>query len=166
LLTLAPRDRLDVGLLVDDGLKLVEPVIVINALGVGVEVDDNVAVREGVSTAVGVDKPVFVLVADGLDVSLDVRDGLAPVESVGDDEDVILAVSEGSGKPVAVLVVVEVNVSVPEDEDVGVTVDVGVVVVLTVAVALEESEILEVIEAEAPFEREDVGVRDIDLDKV
>ena len=34
----------------------------------------DVAVREGVSTAVGVDKPVTVLVAEGLDVSLDVRE--------------------------------------------------------------------------------------------
>ncbi len=128
-----------------------------SALGVGVEVEDDVAVREGVATADGVDKPVFVLVAEGLDVSLDVRDGLAPGESVGEEEGELLEVSEGSGKPVAVLVVVEVNVSVPEDEDVGVTVDVGVVVAPTDAVALEESEILDVIDADAPFERELVG---------
>ncbi len=52
--------------------------IVINALGVGVEVDDDVEVRDGVSTAVGDDKPVVVLLTEVLDVSLDVRDGLAP----------------------------------------------------------------------------------------
>jgi len=137
-----------------------------NALGVGVEVEDDVAVREGVATAVGDDKPVFVLVAEGLDVSLDVTDGLAPIESVGDDEDVTLAVSEGSGKPVAVLLPVEVTVSEPEEVDVTVLVADGVFVAVTVGVALDESEILEVIEAEAPFVRELVGVRDIDLDKL
>ncbi len=52
--------------------------IVISALGVGVEVDDDVAVRESVAKADGVDKPVSVLLAEELDVSLDVRDGLAP----------------------------------------------------------------------------------------
>ena len=140
--------------------------IVINALGVGVEVDDDVAVQEGVSTAVGVDKPVIVLLAEELDVSLDVRDGLAPGESVGDDEDVILAVSEGSGTPLDVLDPVEVNVSDPDEDAVGVTVDDGVLVAVLVAVALEESEILEVIDAEAPFERELVGVREIELDKL
>ena len=140
--------------------------IVINALGVGVEVDDDVAVRDGVSTAVGVNKPVTVLDAEELDVSLDVRDGLAPGESVGDDEDVTLAVSEGSDMPLNVLDAVEVKVSEPDEEDVGVTVAEGVFVALIVAVALEESEILEVIEAEAPFETELVGVRDIELDKL
>ena len=140
--------------------------IVINALGVGVEVDDDVAVRDGVSTAVGVTKPVIVLLAEELDVSLDVRDGLAPGESVGDDEDVILAVSEGSGTPLDVLDPVEVNVSDPDEDAVGVTVDDGVLVAVLVAVALEESEILEVIDAEAPFERELVGVREIELDKL
>ncbi len=140
--------------------------IVIDALGVGVEVDDDVAVREGVSTADGVDKPVFVLVAEELDVSLDVRDGLAPVESVGDDEDVTLAVREASGKPLAVLVVVEVKVSEPDEEAVGVKVDDGVFVAVLVAVALEESEILDVIDADAPFETDPVGLRDIELDKL
>jgi len=133
-------------------------VIVINALGVGVEVDDDVAVRDGVSTAVGVDKPVIVLLAEELDVSLDVRDGLAFRESVGDDEDVTLAVSEGSGKLLADLLPVEVKVSEPDVDAVDVTVGEGVLVALTVAVALEESEILEVIDAEAPFETELVGV--------
>ena len=140
--------------------------IVINALGVGVEVDDDVAVRDGVSTADGVDKPVIVLLKEGLDVSLDVRDGLAPVESVGDGEDVTLAVSEGSGRPLNVLDVEEVTVSEPDEEDVIVLVAEGVVVAVLVAVTLEESEILEVIDAEAPFETELVGVRDIELDKL
>ncbi len=98
------------------------------------------------------------LVADGLDVSLDVRDGLAPGESVGDDDDVTLAVSVRIGKLLAVLLLVEVNVSEPDAEAVGVKVDVGVAVALTVPVALEESEILAVIDAEAPFETELVGV--------
>ena len=124
----------------------------------GVEVDDDVAVRDGVSTAVGVDKPVIVLLAEELDVSLDVRDGLAFRESVGDDEDVKLAVSEGSGKLLADLLPVEVKVSEPDVDAVIVLVGEGVLVALTVAVALEESEILEVIDAEAPFETELVGV--------
>ena len=132
--------------------------IVINALDVGVKVDDDVAVREGVSTAVGVDKPVVVLLAEELDVSLDVRDGLASIESVGVNEDVTLAVSVRIGKPLAVLLLVEVNVSEPDAEAVGVIVDVGVAVALTVFVALEESDILAVIDAEAPFETELVGV--------
>ena len=136
------------------------------ALGVGVEVDDDVAVREGVSTADGVDKPVIVLLAERLEVSLDVHDGLAPIESVGDDEDVTLAVRESNGKLLAVLLVVEVNVSEPEEEAVGVTVADGVLVELSVAVALEESAILEVIEADAPSVREPVGVRDIELDRL
>ena len=140
--------------------------IVINALGVGVEVDDDVAVREGVSTAVGVDKPVIVLLAEELDVSLDVRDGLAFKESVGDDEDVTLAVSEGSDMPLNVLDVVEVNVSEPDEEAVIELVAEGVFVALTVGVTLEESEILEVIEAEAPFERDPVGVRDFELERL
>ena len=137
-----------------------------NALGVGGEVEDDVAVREGVATAVGDDKPVFVLVAEGLDVSLDVTDGLAPIESVGDDEDVTLAVSEGSGKPVAVLLPVEVTVSEPDEEAVIELIAEGVFVALTVGVTLEESEILEVIEAEAPFERDPVGVRDFELERL
>jgi hypothetical protein len=166
LLALAARDRLEVGLWVDDWLKLVDAVIVINALGVGVEVEDEVAVREGVSWAVGVDKPVKVLVADELDVSLDVRDGLAPGESVGEDDDVTLAVSVRIGKLLAVLLLVEVTVSEPDEEDVIVLVGDGVFVALTVAVALEESEILEVIEADAPYERELVGDWDIELDKL
>jgi len=107
-----------------------------------------------------------VLLAEELDVSLDVRDGLAPIEIVGDDDDVPLAVSEGNGKPLAVLLLVEVTVSEPDEEDVGVKVDVGVDVALTVAVILEESEILEVIDADAPFETDPVGVRDIELDKL
>ena len=89
----------------------------------GVEVDDDVAVREGVTSAVCVNKPVTVLVAEGLDVSLDVRDGLEPVESVDEDEGVELAVSEGSGKLLAVLLLEEVNVSEPDEDAVGVTVD-------------------------------------------
>ena len=140
--------------------------IVINALGVGVEVGDDVAVRDGVSTAVGDDEPVIVLLAEELDVSLDVRDGLAPVESVGDDEDVTLAVSEGSGKLLGVLDAVDVNVSVPEEEAVIVPVAEGVFVAVVVAVALEESEILEVMEADAPFETEPVGVRDFELERL
>ncbi len=100
--------------------------IVINALGVGVEVDDDVAVQEGVSIADSVDEPVIVLDAEELDVSLDVRDGLAPVESVGDDEDVTLAVSEGSGRPLNVLDVEEVTVSEPDEEAVGENVADGV----------------------------------------
>ena len=102
----------------------------------GVEVDDDVAVRDGVSTAVGVAKPVIVLLAEELDVSLDVRDGLAPVESVGDDEDVTLAVSEGSGRPLNVLDVVELGVF--EDVDVPLTVadDVGVLVAVDERVIL------------------------------
>ena len=118
----------------------------------------EVEVREGVSTAVGVDNPVIVLVAEGLEVSLDVRDGLAPTEIVVEDEDVTLVVREGSGKPLAVLLPVELKVSEPDEEAVGVKVDDGVLVALTVAVTLDESEILEVIDAEAPFERELVGV--------
>ena len=137
-----------------------------NALGVGVVVEDDVAVREGVATAVGDDKPVFVLVAEGLDVSLDVTDGLAPGESVGDDDDVTLAVKEGSGKLLALLLPVEVIESVPDDEDVMVQVADGVLVALTVAVALDESEILEVIDAEAPFETEPVGLRDFELERL
>ena len=132
--------------------------IVIKALGVGVEVDDDVAVRDGVSTAVGVDEPVVVLLTEVVEVSLDVRDGLAPTESVGDDEDVALAVSEGSGRPLNVLDVEEVTVSEPDEEDVTVLVAEGVVVAVLVAVTLEESEILEVVDAEAPFETEPVGV--------
>ncbi len=97
------------------------------------------------------------LVADELDVSLDVRDGLAPGESVGEDDDVTLAVSVRIGKLLAVLLLVEVTVSEPDEEDVIVLVGDGVFVALTVAVALEESEILEVIEADAPYERELVG---------
>ena len=110
------------------------------ALGVGVEVDDDVAVREGVSTADGVDKPVIVLVAEGLDVSLDVRDGLAPSESVGENEDVILAVREGSGKLLAVLLVVEVKVSEPDVDAVGVKLDDGVLVAVDELVILSEFE--------------------------
>ncbi len=140
--------------------------IVINALGVGVEVDDDVAVRDGVSTAVGVDKPVTVLLAEELDVSLDVRDGLAPGESVGDNEDVTLEVSEGSGKPVDVLDPEEVTVSEPDEEAVIELVAEGVFVAVVVAVALEESEILDVIEADAPFERDPVGVRDFELERL
>ena len=132
--------------------------IVINALGVGVEVDDDVAVREGVSTAVGVDKPVIVLVADGIDVSLDVRDGLAPGESVGEEEGELLEVSEGSGTPLDVLDPEEVKVSEPDVDAVGVKLAEGVLVAVFVAVALEESEILDVIDADAPFETELVGV--------
>ena len=79
--------------------------------------------REGVSTADGVDKPVIVLVTEGLEVSLDVRDGLAPIESDGEDESVTLAVSEGSDKLLIVLLLVEVNVSEPDEDAVGVTVD-------------------------------------------
>ena len=140
--------------------------IVIDALGVGVEVDDEVAVREGVSTADGVDKPVVVLVAEGLDVSLDVRDGLAPIESGGEEDGELLAVSEGSGKLLAVLDAVEVIESEPDEEAVCVMVADGVLVADTVAVALEESDIVDVIDAEAPFETEPVGVRDIELDKL
>ena len=132
--------------------------IVINALGVGVDVDDDVAVQEGVFRAVGVEKPVTVLDAEGLEVSLDVRDGLAPREIVGDEDGDLLAVSDGRGKPLTVLDPVEVKVSEPDEEDVIVLVAEGVLVAVTVAVALEESEILEVIDAEAPIERELVGV--------
>ncbi len=132
----------------------------------GVDDDDDVAVREGVSTAVGDDNPDIVLLAEELDVSLDVRDGLAPGESVGDDEDVILAVNEGSGKPLTVLDPDEVKVSEPDEQAVMVLVAEGVFVALTVAVTLEESEILEVIEAEAPFERDPVGVRDFELERL
>ena len=114
--------------------------------------------REGVSRADNVDKPVVVLVAEGLDVSLDVRDGLAPREIVGDDEDVPLAVSEGSGKLLAVLLPVEVNESEHDEDAVGVKVDEGVLVAETVAVTLDESEMLEVIDADAPFETDPVGV--------
>ena len=140
--------------------------IVINAVGVGEDVLLEVAVREGVSTAVGVDKPVIVLLIEGLDVSLDVRDGLAPIESGGEEDGELLAVSEGRGKLLAVLEVVEVKVSEPDEEAVCVTVADGVLVTLTVAVALEESEIVDVIDAEAPNERELVGVRDIEFDKL
>ena len=122
--------------------------------------------REGVSRADNVDKPVRVLVTDGLEVSLDVRDGLAPREIVGDEDGELLAVSEGRGKPLNVLDPVEVKVSEPDEEAVDVTVADGVLVALTVAVALEESEILEVIDADAPFERELVGFRNIELDKL
>ena len=139
---------------------------VINALGVGVEVDDDVEVRDGVSAAVGVDKPVVVLLAEVLEVSLDVRDGLAPVESVGEDEGELLEVSEGSGTPLNVLDPEEVTVSEPEEVDVIVLVADGVFVAVTVGVTLEESEILEVIEAEAPFERDPVGVRDFELERL
>ena len=124
----------------------------------GVEVDDDVAVREGVSTADGVDKPVIVLVAEGLDVSLDVREGLAPVESVGEDEAVTLEVREGRGRPLVVLDAVEVTVSEPEEEAVIVLVADAVLVAVLVAVALDESEILDVIEAEAQTDKEVVGV--------
>ena len=106
--------------------------IVINALGVGVEVDDDVAVREGVSRAEGVDKPVIVLLADGLDVSLDVREGLASIDSVGEAEDVTLAEGERSGRALNVLDTVEVTVSEPDEEDVIVLVADGVFVALTV----------------------------------
>ncbi len=44
--------------------------------------------------------------------------------------------------------------------------DVGVVEAVVVAVALEESEILEDIDAEAPFEIDPVGVRDIELERL
>ena len=132
--------------------------IVINALGVGVEVDDDVVVRDGVSTADGVSKPVNVLLAEGLDVSLDVREGLAPVESVGEDEAVTLEVREGRGRPLVVLDAVEVTVSEPEEEAVIVLVADGVLVAVLVAVALDESEILDVIEAEAQTDKEVVGV--------
>ena len=140
--------------------------IVIEAVGVGLEVELNVAVREVVSAAVDVDKPVIVLDADELAVSLDVRDGLAPSEIVGDDEDVILEVREESGKSLDVFVPVAETVSEPDNEAVGVTVADGVFVALSVAVALEESEILEVIEADAPFVRELVGVREIDRERL
>ena len=118
--------------------------------------------REGVSAAVGVDKPVIVLDTDGLAVSLDVHDGLAPSEIVGDGDDVMLEVREESGKSLDVFVPVAETVSEPDNEAVGVTVADGVFVTLTVAVALEESEILEVIEADAPFVTELVGVGEID----
>ena len=140
--------------------------IVIVAVGEGVEVLLEVAVREGVSTADGVDKPVIVLLIEGLDVSLDVRDGLAPIESGGEEDGELLAVSEGSGKLLNVLDAVEVNVSEPDVDAVGVKLDDGVLVALTVAVALEESDIVDVIDADAPDERDPVGVRDIELDKL
>ena len=114
--------------------------------------------REGVSRADNVDKPVRVLVAEGLEVSLDVRDGLAPREIVGDEDGELLAVSDGRGKALTVLDPVEVKVSEPDEEAVDVTVADGVLVPDTVAVALEESEILDVIDADAPIERELVGV--------
>ena len=82
--------------------------------------------REGVSAAVDVDKPVIVLDADELAVSLDVRDGLAFNEIVGDDDAVILEVREASGKSLDVFVPEVVTVSEPEDEAVGVTVADGV----------------------------------------
>ncbi len=126
----------------------------------------EVEVRDGVSIAVGVDKPVIVLLAEELDVSLDVRDGLAPVESVGDDEAVTLEVSEASGKPLAVLLPVEDKVSEPDEQAVGENVADGVFVALTVAVALEESEMLGVIEGEAPFVTDPVGVRDFELERL
>ena len=140
--------------------------IVIVAVGEGDEVLLDVAVREGVSTAVGVDKPVTVLVAEGLAVSLEVTDGLAPIDIVGDDEAVTLEVSEASGKPLAVLLPVEVKVSEPDEQAVGENVADGVLVALTVAVTLEESEILEVIDAEAPLETDPVGVRDFELERL
>ncbi len=126
----------------------------------------EVEVRDGVSIAVGVDKPVIVLLAEELDVSLDVREGLAPTESVGDDEAVTLEVSEANGKPLAVLLPVEVKVSEPDEQAVGENVADGVFVALTVAVTLDELEILEVIDAEAPFERDPVGVRDFELERL
>jgi len=141
-------------------------VIVIVPVEEGEEVLLEVEVRDGVSIAVGVDKPVIVLLAEGLDVSLDVREGLAPTEIVGDDEAVTLEVREASGKPLAVLLPVEVKVSEPDEEAVGVRVDEGVLVAVLVAVALEESEMLDVIEAEAPFETDPVGVRDIELERL
>jgi hypothetical protein len=82
-------------------------------------------------------------------------DGVVVCEGVPDAVPVIelVAVLEKE----EVLLVVEVNESVPDEEDVIVLVGDGVIVALTVAVALGESEILEVIEADAPYERELVG---------
>ena len=77
-----------------------------------------------------------------------------------------LEVSEASGKPLAVLLPVEVKVSEPDEQAVGENVADGVLVALTVAVTLEESEILEVIDAEAPLETDPVGVRDFELERL
>ena len=106
--------------------------------------------RFKLNTSVGVDT-VAVAVLDDVEVIKDAGDIVLEVVSLPVIE--LVAVLEKE----AVLLPVEVKVSEPEEEDVIVLVADGVFVALTVGVALEESEIVEVIEAEAPFERELVG---------
>ncbi len=85
---------------------------------------------------------------------------------MGEEEGELLEVSEGSGTPLDVLDPEEVTVSEPDEEAVIELVAEGVFVALTVGVTLEESEILEVLEAEAPFVTDPVGLRDFELERL
>jgi hypothetical protein len=142
--------------IVEDWLTVVEPVS--DPLDVCDGVCADVLVLLEVGEFVLVTDALIVDVDEAVPLSLPVIEGPAPfvTDAVGECEIDLerLSVVDDVGEGVAVLD----DESEPDEEAVGVKVPEAVLVALTVAVALEESEILGVIDADAPIERELVGV--------
>jgi hypothetical protein len=119
---------------------------------------DDVLVLLEVGEFVLVTDALIVDVDEAVPLSLPVIEGPAPfvTDAVGECEVDLerLSVVDDVGEGVAVLD----DESEPDEEAVGVKVPEAVLVALTVAIALEESEILGVIDADEPTERELVGV--------
>jgi hypothetical protein len=87
-------------------------------VGVIVEVGDVEEVGVGALEAEG--RPLAEALADGLGVSLGVREGLAPIESGGVIDAVMLAVRVADDEPLTVLLLVRLGVSEVEELEDGV----------------------------------------------
>jgi hypothetical protein len=133
-------------------------------VGVVVEVGDVEEVGVGALEVEG--SPLTEALAEGLGVSLGVREGLAPIESDGVAEAVLLAVMVADDELLTVLLLVRLGVSEVEELEDGDCVPVGDPVALVEAVRLEESDTLGVMEAEAPTVTDAVGVRESDAASV
>ncbi len=162
LLAEAPRESAAVGEPDGDALLLLDAESVTVALAVEVGVPLDVRVREGVAEGLDVGELDSEPVADALGVSLAVREALAPRDSDGVIDGVALAVADGDTDGITEALDDADAVPDPVVDGVGVGDDDGVTLPLTLAVALGESEILPVMEAEAPLLTELVGVDESD----
>jgi hypothetical protein len=162
LLGLAPDDSEDVGDAESDALSDFVDDGDTEDVGDGVVVDAGEVVADGVDALEDDGSPLAEALTDGLGVSLGVREGLAPVESGGVAEAVMLAVRVADDELLTVLLLVRLGVSEVEELEDGVCVPVGDPVALVEAVVLEESDTLGEIDAEAPTVTDAVGVRELD----
>ncbi len=166
LLGLAPDDSEDVGDTERDALSDFVDEGDTEDVGDGVVVDAGEVVADGVDVLEVEGSPLAEALTDGLGVSLGVREGLAPAESVPVTDAVPLDVSVADEEALRVLLPLELAVSVVEELADGVCVIVGDPVELPDDETLEDSGVLGVTDADAPTLTEAVGVRDKDIGRL